>query len=365
LRLSEVVDSLEYVQLETTNDCLLPREAVRVYKVGDYIFLVDKLIYKFDAATGKFLCIIGDRGQGPQEYSQIQRMTVLENQQKVIVRDMGKEYLTVYGYDGKYREQIPLRFTGDSLLTKCGGTLRLLDFNERYAAYYAILTPKSNSCQPLELIVYDYINGQITSSVPNRLSGDYVDYQTRIPGVMSGSMLNGGQYYKSFYMDTLYKVDAKGMTKPVAVIDLGSRKAPDDLILSRHWQALLKDKIMVQDAYENSDCILLECYRGFTPDVDYFICKYDKTTDEVSYHSTYFINDIDGGSNIYGFSYLSSGITSVRMPEEEKEEYRYIYFSNLKKSELKYPDLKDSYEAMQAKRDLDDNPLLMLIHKKK
>jgi hypothetical protein len=335
-----------------------------VYKVGNHIFLEQDVIYKFDASTGKFLCMIGDRGQGPQEYAQIQRMTILESQQKVVVRDMGKEYLTVYGYDGKYREQIPLRFTGDSLLTKCSGTLRLLDFNERYAAYYAFITPKSNSCQPLELIVYDYINGQITSSVPNRLSGDYVDYQTKMPCVISGSMLSGGLYYKSFYMDTLYMVDAKGMTKPVAVIDLGSRKAPDDLILSRHYQALMKDKIVVQGAYENSDCIILDCYRGFAPDVDYFICKYDKTTGKVSYHEPYLINDIDGGSNI-DFYYLSSGVTPVRMPEEEKEEYRYIYFSNLKKSELKYPDLKDSYEAIQAKRDLDDNPLLMLIHKKK
>jgi hypothetical protein len=292
-------------------------------------------------------------------------MTILESQQKVVVRDMGKEYLTVYGYDGKYKEQIPLRFTGDSLLTKCSGTLRLLDFNERYAAYYAMFTPKSNSCQPLELIVYDYINGQITSSVPNRLSGDYIDYQVRLPGVASGSMLSGRLYYKSLHMDTLYKVDAKGITQPVAVIDLGSRKAYDEFLLSKNWHSLIKDKIMAQNAYENSDCILLECYRGYTPDVDFFICKYDKTTDKVSYHSTYFINDIDGGSNIYGFYYLSSGITSIRILEEEKEEYRYIYFSDLKKSELKYPDLKDSYEAMQAERDLDDNPLLMLIHKKK
>lgn len=71
LLLSDIVEGVEYVQLETTDDCLIDG--------GCYVALTDKDIYvlnnsstnvklfRFDRSTGKFITPIGQTGQGPQD----------------------------------------------------------------------------------------------------------------------------------------------------------------------------------------------------------------------------------------------------------------------------------------------------------
>jgi hypothetical protein len=366
LLLSDVADSIEYVQLEATDDCLLPRQGgTRKHLAGDYLFIGGDLIYKFDATTGKYLCTIGSRGQGPEEYASIQRLSILEDRQIIVIRDAGREYLTVFGFDGRYQGRIPLAFKGDSLLTKCSGLLRLIDFDDQYAAYYSFITPASNACQPNELILYDNKNEKIIAAVPNTLGGTYVDFAIKFPVLMSGSLQDNALYYKSFYNDTLYVIGKDTGINPFAVINLGDKKVPDEVLLSKNWHALMKGKLMISNIHVNRDCIVFECFTGWAPDTEYFLCKYDKATGDVTYHSNYVINDLDGGGNLAGIYDLANGIVPVYMHSDIKEIIKERYFSSADKSQLKYPDMKEAFEQMQQTRDEDDNPLLMILKLKK
>jgi hypothetical protein len=366
LLLSDIADSIEYVQLEATDDCLLPRwVGIHRRLAGGCLFIGGDLIYKFDATTGKYLCTIGSRGQGPEEYASIQRLSILEDRQVVVIRDSGREYLTEFGFDGKYRGRIPLTFRGDSLLTGCSGLLRLIGFDDRYAAYYSHITPASNACQPNELILYDNKDEKIIAAVPNTLGGTYVDFAAKFPILMSGSLQDNTLYYKSFYNDTMYVIGKDTGINPFAVISLGDKKLPDEALLSRNWRALMKGKLMINNVHVNRDCIVFECFTGWTPDTQYFLCKYDKATGNVTYHSFYVMNDLDGGGNLIDFYGLWEGIVPVYMQGDFEEVQRDIYFSSADKSQLKYPDMKDAFEQMQQARDEDDNPLLMILKLKK
>ena len=82
-----------------------------------------------------------------------------------------------------------------------------------------------------------------------------------------------------------------------------------------------------------------------------------------TYHSI-IINDIDGGYNLPRLNYFIAGLGQAYYPDNFEEKNWNLVFSTLDKSELKYPELKDKFEAMQKKRDPDDNPLLMIFRMK-
>lgn len=71
-KVSEYASSIEYIPLETTDDCLIGDEFSLIVASQD-IFVhhfLEKKIYRFDK-SGKFLNFIGKRGQGPGEYNDV------------------------------------------------------------------------------------------------------------------------------------------------------------------------------------------------------------------------------------------------------------------------------------------------------
>ncbi len=96
-----------------------------------------------------------------------------------------------------------------------------------------------------------------------------------------------------------------------------------------------------------------------------FIAKYDVPTGKLTYHSTYLLNDIDGGRNVFITSF-SGSVQAIRPLDEIKEEgtNEKIIVSTLDKSKLKDPKLKDRFEQMQNNWNPDDNPPIMILHTK-
>jgi hypothetical protein len=67
--LSEVAEDIDFVPLETTDECVIGREP-KLFFSDKYILVYDgqqKAIFLFDK-NGKYLRKIGNRGQGPGEY---------------------------------------------------------------------------------------------------------------------------------------------------------------------------------------------------------------------------------------------------------------------------------------------------------
>ena len=70
VNLSEVADSIVYIPLETTDSCLLSDE-LQIFYGKDAIFVGDQKnerFYRFDK-HGSFLNTIGQKGEGPADYT--------------------------------------------------------------------------------------------------------------------------------------------------------------------------------------------------------------------------------------------------------------------------------------------------------
>jgi hypothetical protein len=357
LRLSEFVDSVEYVQLETTAECLLPFQETGS-RVGDLLFIGKILV--FDITTGKFLRRIGQHGQGPGEYK-LPKFAIDEANRKVLINSADKQGTMIFDFNGTY-----LGHLKDSLLVACYGYIDAFSAGNGYLIYMNGNIDASHqfACVPYELMLYDYINHQALPGLTNRLVCSYNNgnFFTLKPGLQILTKQGDLHYYKSFYNDTLYAVSSKGIY-PHAIIDVGKRKynvdmLSPDLSLPLPSEAKGDGKLFIIDAYIHHNCILIGCLlRGENKT---FICRYNMVTGGLTYHTYHIINNIDGGNNAFIRS-LRSGMVAVT-PTEFEEDYM---ISTLDKSDLKYPELKDKFEIMQKQRIDEDNPLLMLLHIKK
>jgi len=363
LRMSEFVDSIGYVQLETTENCLLKFTPI-IYHVENFFLLSDFFgIYQFNSITGEFLRQIGSRGQGPGEFLNIQNICI-DNSKRVIVKDHAKQqHLMAFDYEGKSLNKIEFDSSDDSIFSTLFYSLSLIDINNEFMTYFAKMMPAGDAVQPNEIIVYDYINKKIIHTNPNRLKGKYERNSNQFGGIRTITKHEDKIFYKSFYNDTLYSIHNENGIKPYAVIDLGIRKVTDETYLSRNFMTDISGRLLIDDLFINHDCILFRCF-SFDNTYD-FICKYDKSTGEMTYHPSLINNDIDGGANI-GLYKLSGEICEV-FPEYEVDnsEDKKRFFYTLDKSELKFPELQDKFKHMQDARDPEDNPLIMILHKKK
>jgi hypothetical protein len=354
LLLSEFADSIEYLQLETNSKCLISYPSP-IERVGNKIFLRSGGdIFQFDM-TGKFICQIGRIGQGPGEFTH-PRYSVDEANGKVFIKSHSAKSPMSFDFDGNYLGNLK-----DSLLVSCWGVLTELGAGNGYLIYANNLVNAADqwACQPYELMVYDYINHQMIQGLTNKmvcLPPNNSQYWIQ-PGLQMLLKQGDMHYYKSFYNDTLYAVNGEGIF-PNAVIDLGSRKYPADFLWTNGTPPTGKEgKILISDAYICHNYLLIDCYLyRSSRETDYFICKYNKNTGDLTYHPYFIINDIDGGSYV-STSILRSGIKVVDVETEQEE----IISDKSDKVTLKYPELKEKFELMKKNRDADDNPILMWV----
>ncbi len=113
LRLSEIVDGVEYVKLETSSECLFSWAS---FSVGEkYILAVQQYgpaqIFLFDR-SGKFIRKIGGEGKGPLEYTSLSTVVTDPEETYILVNDYQRDILMKYDFDGnvtatfRYKEQL-------------------------------------------------------------------------------------------------------------------------------------------------------------------------------------------------------------------------------------------------------------------
>jgi hypothetical protein len=328
------VDSVEYVQLETTDDCLLRPYIPYLDRYSNIVFISEfACVYKFDITTGKLSGKIGRNGQGPGEYLMMMSLSLNKDSNMVYIlsRDKG---IMKYDYDGKY-----LGIIYDSFIDSCIGAITLASEYNGSLLFITELIPAAQQwgCKPYELVLYDYKNKNILQSLDNRMGATYKKSQWNVAGNRKLSI-----EYVFAKMSSV-----------------------------RELYGNLAGKILIESVFIYNNCIFFRCasYTGEPGITDIFLCKYDCSTENPSYHKCYFENDIDGGANVRIkklSTNFNAGLSILPHPDDfpfDKETLEYHY-SSLDKSELKYPELKDKFEEMQKKRDGDDNPLLMILHKK-
>ena len=98
---SNVTDSIRYIALETTDNCLISN--IIQIKTDDGILVIrdDMNVYVFQD-DGKFISQIGKKGQAPDEYTNIIDFYLNRKDKRIVLIDNMKSKSIMYSYTGKY-----------------------------------------------------------------------------------------------------------------------------------------------------------------------------------------------------------------------------------------------------------------------
>ncbi len=146
---SDVLDTLSYrfIPLETTDESVFGRTD-KVLIDSNRIFVLDthtaRQAFIFDI-KGKFISKLGTKGQGPNDFLNLQDMTIDRKNKNIILFDLGNWRLLYYTYDGDFIKSVKFKtypgmsvsYIGNGLIATYSHDLKsnqgnqLLIFNEK------------------------------------------------------------------------------------------------------------------------------------------------------------------------------------------------------------------------------------------
>ncbi|TFH34676.1 MAG: 6-bladed beta-propeller [Bacteroidia bacterium] len=214
INLSELVSGVEYVRLETNDSCLLHRFA-DYHFTKDFIF-VDNVTYilQFDR-EGNFIKQIGKPGRGPGEIGLIRILSVLDDQQLLVVQTNWARKLYYFSYVGEFIESVKI---SDAWNIVALPEERLLLFEGcvyGQEEYMFLLTNSEGDTTDVVLNHYKWENK--TGNVMT------VGYHLFYPFYR----YNKSTHFKSMHNDTVYFERGDSIT-PEYLIDLGKYTLPQE-----------------------------------------------------------------------------------------------------------------------------------------
>ena len=212
-RLSELVESIEYVKLETRPECLVSAASRAIGK--KYIVLLNsqpRQVMLFDR-SGKFIRLIGKIGKGPGEYTYPQSIDLSPDEERILVADGWQRQFMEFSIDGS------LLSNQKAPLVLAAGPFYI---DQRHIIY--MQSHFTDSIHYPRILSMDFDTGE-TSTL------HYSNFK-RNPDGYAGycfadifNIITNGIVFKEALSDTIFQVSTNLEVKPVFCLNIGSNKA--------------------------------------------------------------------------------------------------------------------------------------------
>lgn len=343
LALSDLIENIEYIPLQTLDKCLLGR--ISSFDVSDNYILVyciqTSQVYLFNR-KGKFITLISQKGQGPGEYMYIGNVFLDESRNEIIIHSFGlKDQLLYYDLKGKY-----LRAKDSSgisiIVDRFNDQFITGDFSHRKEALYTYA-------------LYDRNLNLLTQGVkPLTLSHT----RSRTSPAASYYWYNNKMYIKETALnDTLYVIENNKFI-PYMRIHAGKYEVTPEIreetdaqkFFARSYECAILKAIIETEKY------LIYNYRY---QEEAYYCYYDKSS-----RKTYTLQSNKGIPNDYngGFAFW---------PDKQRNKTWYTFYNahqfeeelnKQKKLTPKGPkEAVAGFSNLMEKLDTEDNPVLVIV----
>ncbi len=213
LFLSDIADSIGYVKLETTPECLIGNgnALIRDNKIFFKMSNPDRiLIFDMD---GKYISKLDKIGKGPGEYTGIFQWTVSPRGERLAFSDMATQTIYLYTSEGDF-------------LNKTRGTFMWYSgFYFRNDEELLVCTREVLNQSPDFPVILQYTDNLTVKDTI--LSKEWIGVSTLPPGLpgihISFYVHQRNFFYKEMAADTLYELDDKFKLEPRFVFDLGDK----------------------------------------------------------------------------------------------------------------------------------------------
>jgi hypothetical protein len=214
--LTGILEDIRFIPLENNREGLFANADKIVVEKGR-MYILDKTLKAvlcFDT-TGKFIFRIQRVGKGPGEYTELNGMCILPEEEKMILHNRIPPKLLTYDLDGNY----------------------IKETRSQYGAYDIIdLGPNVIAC-------FSFLRGfHGRDSIPTGIfllkeNGSFIDFVKDIGSYTSYYAVNYNSNLSDYpdgalvlsQSDTIYRLDSRGRVSVDFALDLGPWRMPDDL----------------------------------------------------------------------------------------------------------------------------------------
>ena len=356
LRMSDLIESIEYIPLETTDESILDDNLV--YDLNDNHIVAGyyngKAVCLFNH-KGKFVRTIGQKGAGPEEYLYISQLFIDPNNHYIIVIDGLKKIY--YNMEGKFLYSSPLSVDNRDRKNE-------LFFREQF-----LRVAESYIFRDSTYYVYDIYNqtGNLVKeaipSVPISLKKDSqwrLSYKCK--EINPVYIYQNQLHVREYLNDTVYTINGLNQFIPKYVLNLGKYKITPEIQADiKNFENHINNKVVITEIAETSNKLLMHYFYKWK----FHSCYYDKKERKVyKFASDGFPNDYDGGIDflnmypIYGQknNYIRTSFQAGEFIDKgEKCLSKKRPAKGPKSAVNRFKDL------VMKKVDAEDNPVLMIV----
>lgn len=360
--LSEIAESVEFIQLEKTAKSLLGRISdIQITK--DYIFIKHNgspLLTQFDRA-GKFVRRFGTAGRGPKEYALMRKFSVDEKNELVYIHTNWTRKILVFNFVGEYVKSLAFAAVTNPLVSWSRDNF-LVCFNTPYNGNEPYIFSEINE------------NGDTIQTIKNHIFWDKNELSQMMVSYWGRNVFyrfNNKLHMKSWYNDTVYTYNEQNKIVPKYFIDLKEHKIPDDQVFERKSTKSLPDEcywIGVNESanyifvrygshYKKSEKKLQELATGCV--------VYNKTTKQGTAlkesETVGFTNDLTAGPN-FKPRYTNDSIAYVDVSALDMK--LYLESEKFRNQTAKFPGQKEKLIQINKTLKEDDNHFLIIARLK-
>ncbi len=348
LNISELVDDIQYIPLETNNNNLI--SYIKSIKFVDELILVATFnpssLFSFDS-SGKFLNKIGNQGRGPNEYNFFGNFGIKETNKEVYLYGLEPSKLLVYNNNGTLKENLEWPNSRSD-------NFHNIEFiaNDNFV----LMQANGGGNTPYSYKIY---------STENKLIKEAINpIQYKMNGVtgfvyaFSYFKFNDDLFVKeNLYNDTLYRITPSLEFEPKYILNSGKYSCPvqfsqnmmsffqkNDLKYVRLTHIFdFKEYLTFFFAFEKKE------YFGF----------YNKSLKKTfTYPNKGIINDFDGGVDFYPIYQSNNKLIGY---VNALDLITHVASDDFKNSTPKYLEKKKQLEKLANSLNENDNPVLMLV----
>ena len=309
IALSGLVDSLVYIPLQTPDD--LPVDVLLAVKMSpDEIFVMDRQqkLYRFDS-HGRFLNLIGSRGEGPSEYVSAVDFEIDASQDVVYLFDIYRKKIKVYQMSGAFVQDIVVP-NGVESMALLNDTCFI-----GYRPWYATID-KSDEC-----VVFgksEEVYRTISFEPKENVEGVKIDL-FRMPDF---SQLASSSRFRMPFEHSVFLISDDNRVSKDVVFDMGKYLLPMEVSMNNELynKNLNSSYIFELNANRISDFIYMNFfYKKKHYRVVYDIVHAKFYTVFVGHEPKGIKNDLDGGATFWPMWFASDRMIGV-VPADELED---------------------------------------------
>ena len=309
IALSGLVDSLAYIPLQTPDD--LPVDVLLAVKMSsDNIFVMDRQqkLYRFDS-HGRFLNLIGSRGEGPSEYVSAVDFEIDASQDAVYLFDIYRKKIKVYQMSGTFVQDIVVP-DGVESMALLNDTCFI-----GYRPWYATVD-KSDEC-----VVFgksEEVYQTISFKTKENVEGVKIDL-FRMPDF---SQLASSSRFRMPFEHSVFLISDDNRVSKDVVFDMGKYLLPMEVSMNNELynKNLNSSYIFELNANRISDFIYMNFfYKKKHYRVVYDIVHAKFYTVFVGHEPKGIKNDLDGGATFWPMWFASDRMIGV-VPADELED---------------------------------------------